>query len=129
MAEPTLFQQGAFQITRRRVLSDGKQYAFDAIRSVQIGTARIPRLLLIPAVLFGIGTLMVSQLNGSLVWLAVGVIAFALVGFLWWRSSRTYILIIGTNEGDKPILTTKDRQLLERAAQTIDAMLVERGRR
>lgn len=129
MAEPTLFQDGAFQITRRRVLFDGKQYAFDAIRSVQIGTARIPRLLAIPAILFGIGSLMVSQLNGNLVWLAAGVIAFAAVGLLWWRSSRTYILIIGTTEGDKPVLTTNDRQLLERAAQTIDALLVERGRR
>jgi hypothetical protein len=129
MAEPTIFQEGTFQVTRRRVLLDGQQYSFDSIRSVQIGTVRIQRILAIPAILFGVGSCMVSQLNGSLVWFVAGLVAFAFVGYLWWRANRTYTLILGTTEGDRQVLTSNDRQLIERAAQTIDALLVERGRR
>jgi hypothetical protein len=53
----------------------------------------------------------------------------AIVGLLWWRANRTYILMLGTAEGDASILTTTDRQLIERAAQTIDMLLLERSRR
>lgn len=129
MSEPTMFQEGTFQITRRRVVADGQQFLFDTIRSVQIGTMRVPRPLVVPALLFAFGSLLVSQLTGSLVWLGVALVAFALVGYLWWRASHTYILTIGTTQGDKQVLTTNNRQVLERAAQTIDALIVEKGRR
>ena len=129
MAEPTLFQEGQLQVTRQRVLADGEQYALNDLTSVQIETRRLPRGLVALAVLFGTISLFVSQGNGSLVWLAAGVSLLALVGFLWWRASRTYILVLGTAKGDKQILTSTDRRLIEQAAQTIDALLVARSRR
>ncbi len=128
MAEPTLFQQGQLQVTRRRVLADGEQYALNDLISVQIETAKLPRGFVVLAVLFGTIALFVSQGNGSLVWLAAGVSLLALVGFRWWRASRTYILVLGTTKGDKQILTSTDRRLIEQAAQTIDALLVARSR-
>jgi len=128
MAEPTLFQQDQLQVTRRRVLVDGEQYALNDLTSVQIETAKLPRGLVVLAVLFGTISLFVFQGNGSLVWLAAGVSLLALVGFLWWRASRTYILVLGTATGDKQILTSTDRRLIEQAAQTIDALLVARSR-
>jgi len=128
MAEPTLFQQGQLQVTRRRVLADGEQYALNDLISVQIETAKLPRGFVALAVLLGTIALFVSQTNGSLVWLAAGVSLLALVGFLWWRASRTYILVLGTATGDRQILTSTDRRLIEQAAQTIDALLVARSR-
>ncbi len=129
MAEPTLFQEGTLQVTRRRVLVQGEQYALQDIKSVHIGTARLPRGLVVPALLIATGALLFGPGNGNLIWMGAGVSLLAIVGFLWWRASRTYILILGTAEGDTQILTTTDRQLIERAAQTIDMLLLERSRR
>ena len=129
MAEPTLFQEDQLQITRHRVLVDGAQYALNDLISVQIETAKLPRAFVVLAVLFGTISLFASQLNGNLVWLAAGVSLLAVVGFRWWRASRTYILVLGTATGDKQILTSADRRLIEQAAQTIDALLVARSRR
>ena len=127
MAEPTIFQEGTLQVTRRRVMAQGEQYALENIKSVHIATARLPRGLVVPAVLVATGALLVAP--GNLIWMGVGLSLLAIVGFLWWRANRTYILILGTAEGDTPILTTTDRQLIERAAQTIDMLLLERSRR
>ena len=129
MAEPVLFQEGAFQITRRRVQLQDQQYALQDITSVEIDTARLPRFLTGLGVVFGTGLLMVSQANGSLTWLAAGVSLLAIVGFLWWRARRTYILVLGTTGGPKQVLTSTDRRLIDRAAQAIDGLLVERSRR
>ncbi len=127
MAEPTMFQEGTLQVTRRRVIVQGQQYALQDINSVHIGTARLPRGLVIPAVLFATGALLIAP--GNLIWMGVGLSLLVIVGFLWWRANRTYILILGTAAGDTQILTTTDRQLIERAAQTIDMLLLERSRR
>lgn len=128
MAEPTIFQQGTFQVTRRRILLDDQQYALRDISSVEIATARVPRTLVVPAMIFGIGAFLVSQFNGSVAWLAASVLLFVLVGVLWWRANRTYILVLGTSQGNKQVFTSNDRHLIDRAAQAIDALLVERGR-
>ena len=67
MAEPTLFQQGPMQVTRRHVLAHGQRYALDDITSMQIDTARLPRSLVVLAVLLGTVSLSVSQVNGGCV--------------------------------------------------------------
>lgn len=128
MAEPSLFQEGSLQITRRRIVADGQEYPMRDVQSVQIGTAQLSRLLLGLIVAAGFVALMGAQLSQNLLCFVVPVVCFAVAGFLWWRASRTFILIIGTREGEHSLMVSNNRQLVDRAAQAIDSMLLEQRR-
>jgi hypothetical protein len=128
MAEPSLFQEGSLQITRRRIVADGKEYPIRDVQSVQIGTAQLSRLLLGLIVAAGVVALMGAQLQQNLLCFVIPIICFGVAGYLWWRASRTFILIIGTKEGEHQLMVSNNRQLVDRAAQAIDSMLLERPR-
>ena len=128
MAEPTLLNEGSIQVTRRRVIVDGKTYDVGDITTVSIGNAPLPRVLLWGTVVLGALALMLSSANGNLACLGVGIVLLGIAGYAWWRGNRTYTLLLGTPQGEKRVLTSNNRQFVDRVAQTIDALLVERSR-
>jgi hypothetical protein len=128
MAEPSLFQEGSLRVTRRRIIAEDQEYEMRSVTSVQIGTARLSRLLLGLLIAAGIVALAGAQLSQNLYCFVVPVAAFGVAGYLWWRASRTFILIIGTADGEHSLMTSNNRPLVDRAAQAIDSMLLERTR-
>ncbi len=128
MAEPSLFQEGSLQVTRRRIIADGTEYVMRDVTSVQIGNGRLSRVLLGLIVLAGIVGIMAASLSQNLLAYVIPIACFGFAGYMWWRATHTYILLIGTKDGEFPILVSNKRQIVDRAAQSIDAMLLERNR-
>ncbi len=128
MSEPSLFQEGSLQITRRRIIADGQEYTMRDVTSVQIANGKLSRVLLGLIVTAGVVALMAANLSQNLIAYIIPIGCFAVAGYLWWRASRTYILVIGTKDGDHPLMVSNKRQIVDRAAQAIDSMLLERGR-
>ena len=67
-----------------------------------------------------------AQAAGNLALLLGGVVVPATVGGFWWY--RIYTLVLGTPAGDQQVLVSRDRAFIDRVAQAIDLVLVERGR-
>jgi hypothetical protein len=129
MAEPTLLNEGSVQVTRQRLVVEGREYPLRDITAVQIGTLPLPRFLVALGLLLGVGTGMWGQAAGSLLVALFGLALLGVVGVIWWRCQHTYTLILGAPTGDQPVLTSRNRQFVDRVAQVIDGILVGRGRR
>ncbi len=128
MAEQTLFNEGSVQVTRWQLVVQNQAYALRDITAVEIATRPLPWFV---RLLFAVGivALLIAQLNASLVLSGAALVILALAGFGWWRSRHTFILVLGTANGAKNVLVSTNRQLIDRVAQAIDAVLVQRGGR
>ncbi len=130
MAEPMLLNEEAVQVTRRRLVVHNQTYELRDITSVEIGTAGMSRAVVSICLVLGAGALLGAQVVGEMWCLALGVILLAIGALGWWRSSRTFTLIVGTAGGAKQVLASRNRKFIDLVAQAIDAVLVERqGRR
>ena len=128
MAEPTLLNEGSVQVTRQRLVVEGRTYPLRDITAVQIGTLPLPRVLVTLGLLLGIGAGTWGQATGSFALALVGLVLLGVVGVIWWRRQHTYTLVLGTPTGEQPVLTSRNRQFIDRVAQVIDGVLVGRGR-
>ena len=128
MAEPTLLNEGSVQVTRQRLVVQDRTYLLRDITAVQIGTLPLPRVLVTLGLLLGVAAGTWGQATGSLWLVFVGLALLGLVGVIWWRRQHTYTLVLGTPTGEQPVLTSRNRQFIDRVAQVIDGVLVGRGR-
>jgi hypothetical protein len=128
MGEPALIDTGTVQVTRQRLVVQGRSYRLQEITAVYIGTAPLPRFLIMIGLLLGIGISIGAQAAGNLAWSLGGLVVLAAVGALWWYRRHTYTLVLGTPEGDQQVLVSRNRASIDRVAQAIDLVLVERSR-
>jgi hypothetical protein len=128
MGEPTLLTTGTVQVTRQRLVVQDRSYLLREITAVYIGTAPLPRSLVLLGLLLGIGISIGAQAAGNLGLSLGGLIVLAAVGGFWWYRRHTYTLVLGTSAGDQQVLVSRDRAFIDRVAQAIDLVLVERSR-
>ena len=128
MGEPALLNTGTVQVTRQRLVVQDRSYLLREITAVYIGTAPLPRSLVGLGLLLGIVISLSAQGSGNLPLLLGGVVVLAAVGGFWWYRRHTYTLVLGTPAGDQQVLVSRDRAFIDRVAQAIDLVLVERGR-
>ena len=128
MGEPALLNTGTVQVTRQRLVVQDRSYLLREITAVYIGTAPLPRSLVVLGLLLGIVISLSAQGSGNLPLLLGGVVVLAAVGGFWWYRRHTYTLVLGTPAGDQQVLVSRDRAFIDRVAQAIDLVLVERSR-
>jgi hypothetical protein len=128
MGEPALIDTGTVQVTRQRLVVQGRSYRLQEITAVYIGTVPLPRLLVLFGLLLGIGISIGAQAAGNLSWSLGGLVVLAAVGGFWWYRRHTYTLVLSTPEGDQQVLVSRNRASIDRVAQAIDLVLVERSR-
>lgn len=128
LVEPTLLNEDAIQVTRRQLKVGDQTYALRDITSVTIASKAVPRAALVAAVFLAVVAISIGQALASLTCLVVGFVMLVALGLVAWLRSRTYILVIGTSNGDTPVYTSRNRQLIDRIAQAIDAVVVEQRR-
>lgn len=136
-SEDVIFQAQEITITKTRALIGTQTFAIANVTSVNIGRndpspwmplgcLAFGAILLVSGIATAISASRASASEGTAT--ALGGAFFLVMGWLWLKSNKpTWVLILRTAGSEMRVLTSKDKELIGKAAAAVSSAIVARG--
>jgi len=119
--EKVYFEEGSVTVTKARFIVPAQTYAMSGITSVK---AAVDQPLKGPAILCGIGLLMLFFGEVSLIVIGLLLIAGAI---FWYIKGKKHIVVLSSASGEAEALSSTDASFIGRIIAALNDAIVDRG--